>query len=286
MSKQHKIRWRESDLIELRRAVKNFNAKLNRIEKKNPELAKYLPKFSQTTYDEYGNKLVEFTDRVTVKQMKELITTRQDLKREINALRRFSKRGAEDIITIPGTEYNIKTTRWQKTEMNRRIGVINRKREERLKQIQETMVTDKGKETGYTRGDIGMGRLELAEVSKMNAFTPKMTQTDLRWKWRSIQSESQSDYFTDKDERLRANYIKGIKEHYNYEDVKDVIESIQNMDMGDFLKTFYAEDIAMEIGSPVGISKNGKKQAQFEQQERLYKGYEEALRSAWIPNKK
>ena len=31
MSKQHKIKWRESDTRELNRAVKNFNAKLNRL---------------------------------------------------------------------------------------------------------------------------------------------------------------------------------------------------------------------------------------------------------------
>ena len=37
MSRQPKIRWRKSDEQELKRVVKNFNAKLNRIEKKNPD---------------------------------------------------------------------------------------------------------------------------------------------------------------------------------------------------------------------------------------------------------
>lgn len=283
MSKQHKIRWRESDLKELNRVVRNFNSKLARLEKKNPENAKYLPKFSKTTYDEYGNKMVEFTDRLSVNQLKELITTRRDLNREINALKRFSRRGAEEIITIPDTDYNIKVTKWQKTEMTRRVAIINRKRAARLEDISNTMVTDRGKETGYTRGDIGMGKIELNEVSKMNAFTPKMTQSDLKWKFKSIMSESQTDYFTDKDERLRQNYIKGIKEHYNYNDVKDIIEHIESMDMGEFLKIYYAEDISMEIGSPVGISKNLKKSSQQEYQQELYKGYENALRSAWLP---
>ena len=34
MSKQHKIRWKQSDNQELARVVRNFNAKLKRLEKK------------------------------------------------------------------------------------------------------------------------------------------------------------------------------------------------------------------------------------------------------------
>ena len=37
MSKYHKIRWNESDDQELKRVVRNFNAKLKRLEKKDPQ---------------------------------------------------------------------------------------------------------------------------------------------------------------------------------------------------------------------------------------------------------
>ena len=36
MSKFHKIRWQESDLLELSKTIKNFNAKITRLAKKNP----------------------------------------------------------------------------------------------------------------------------------------------------------------------------------------------------------------------------------------------------------
>ena len=87
MSKQYNIRWKQDDNQELRKAVKNFNAKISRLEKKDPQNKEALP------------------EKITVKQIKELISTRQDLKRELNALQRFSKRGAEKIIEIPDTDY-------------------------------------------------------------------------------------------------------------------------------------------------------------------------------------
>ena len=45
MHKYHKIRWRETDEQELKRVVRNFNAKIRRLEKKNPQIKEYLPKF-------------------------------------------------------------------------------------------------------------------------------------------------------------------------------------------------------------------------------------------------
>ena len=60
MSRKHKIRWKESDQQELRKAVKNFNAKIDRIAKKNPELKNALP------------------EKASIRQLKELIKTRQD----------------------------------------------------------------------------------------------------------------------------------------------------------------------------------------------------------------
>ena len=94
MAKQHPIKWKQTDDKELAKVVRNFNNKISRITKKNPDLKNALP------------------DKISVRQLKELINTRQDLKRELNALRRFSKRGAEEIITYG--DYNIKVTKWQK----------------------------------------------------------------------------------------------------------------------------------------------------------------------------
>lgn len=253
MSKQHKIRWKQSDNDELARAVRNFNAKIKRISNKNPMIKNALP------------------EKVTVKQLKELIGTRQDLKRELNALRRFSKRGAEEIVSVPDNDYNLKITKWQRTEMNRRIGIINRKRKSRLEQLENMKMKSRGEDLGYTRGQLGMGRATEISLKPMNAFTRRMSQSDLKWKWKSILNESQSDYFNKKDFQLRENYIKALSQNYNTNDIQSVIDEINKMDIKDFLQKFDEEGGTLEFAYPPN-----KEQ---------YEGYVNALKATWTPSR-
>lgn len=253
MSKYHQIRWKQSDNDELARVVRNFNAKLKRISNKNPELKNALP------------------DKVSVKQLKELINTRQDLNRELNALKRFSKRGAEDVVNVPDNDYNLKITKWQKTEMNRRVGIINRRRKSRLEDLQNTEMKSRGESLGYTRGQLGMGKATEVSLKPMNAFTRRMNQQDLKWKWKSIMNESQSDYFTKKDYQLRANYIKALGQNYNTKDITGVIDAINNMDIKEFLQKFDEEGGTLEFAYPPNREQ--------------YEGYVNALKATWTPSR-
>ena len=160
--------------------------------------------------------------------------------------------------------------------MNRRIAGINRRRKNRLEEIENIPMASRGEDLGYTVGQIGMGKVEKIALKPMNAFTPKMTQTGLKWKFRSILTESKTEYFKESDFRLRDNYIKGIKTNYDYEKVKDIIKEIESMDIGDFLNKFYAEGSSFEIPSPKGTSKLKFKE---------YQSYETLLRSIWLPEK-
>ena len=253
MSRYHRINWRESDTQELKRVVRNYNAKITRLAKKNPQIENVLP------------------EKVSVGQLKELINTRQDLKRELNALQRFSKRGAEEIVIVPDTDYNLKITKWQKSEMNRRIGVINRRRKKRLEDISNIEMTSRGEKLGYKRSDIGMGKANEVSLKPMNAFTRTMNQSDLKWKWKNIMKESQSDYFTQKDFRLRDNFIKALSQNYNVNDIQDVIESIDSMDIKDFLDKFEEEGGNLEFAYPPN-----KEQ---------YEAYVNALKATWRPQR-
>ena len=253
MSRYHRINWRDSDTEELKRVVKNYNAKINRLAKKNPQIKNVLP------------------EKVTATQLKELINTRQDLKRELNSLKRFSKRGAEEIVVVPENDYNLKVTKWQKSEINRRIGIINRRRKKRLEDISNLEMTSRGEKLGYTREQLGMGKASEVSLSPMKGFTRRMSQTDLKMKWRGILKESQSDYFTQKDYRLRDNYIKALEQNYNANDIKDIIDSINNMDIKEFLNKFEEEGGTLEFAYPPN-----KEQ---------YNGYVSALKSTWMPER-
>lgn len=79
MAEQSKIRWKQGDYIKLGRAVADFNKKVNRLQAEENNL--YLP------------NLIEY------KEAKENITTRQELNRLVNSLRRFKREGAEELYT-------------------------------------------------------------------------------------------------------------------------------------------------------------------------------------------
>ena len=89
--------------------------------------------------------------------------------------------------------------------MNRRVGIINRKRKARLEEISNIEMKSRGEALGYTRGQLGMGKATEVSLSPMNAFTRRMNRRDLNMKWLSILRESQSTYFTE-NKRLFHNF--------------------------------------------------------------------------------
>lgn len=70
-----------------------------------------------------------------------------------------------------------------------------------------------------------------------------MSQTDLKWRWKSLRFESQSAFFTEQDYRTRDNYIKGLTDNYAESDVKEIIEKIRSIDIKDFLEQFLSVDL-------------------------------------------
>lgn len=249
MPKYHKIKWNDADTRELERAVRNFNAKVTRLAKKNPQMKSALP------------------EKVSARQLRELINTRNDLKREINSLKRFSKRGAEQIVDIPNSEYNLKITKWQRTEMNRAVAIINRKRKARLEEVVNLEMTSRGESLGYTKAQIGMGKPELAALRPMNAFYRTMKYSDLKERYKSIQAQRQSDYFTKKDFMLRDNFTRSLYTNYNPNDIQDVVDAIETMDIKEFIEIFQKEGNTFEMNYPT-------------QEE--YEYYVTALKRTWI----
>ena len=239
MSKQYKIKWTQQDLNELNRVVKNYNSKITRLSKKDPSIKNILP------------------EKVATADLKELIKTRQDLNRELNALKRFSKRGAEMIVDVPNTQYNVKITKWQLTEMNRRVGIINRKRNARLKAIQEVELKAGGESLGYTQGQLGMQPAEVNSLSPMSAFIPTMTQRDVNMRFKSIRRQVQDEYFSVKDEQARQNFINSIRQNYQImgmqgvpPEIMEVLDKIKNMSLKEFMANFRQTGSTFELNYP------------------------------------
>ena len=254
MSRKYNIRWSKADEAELKRVVKNFNAKLTRLEKKDPKNANALP------------------ERISAAQLRDIIETRQDLNRELNALRRFSERGAEELVEVPDNDYNLKITKWQKKEMTRREVIVNQKRKRQLERVADVEMTSRGQSLGYKKGDIGMGKMERIELEPVRAFTPSQNRRDINKRFKQLRKESVSTYWDKRNELMRSVYVNEIEKNFPPEMVKDVVEKIREMDFDEFRKVFEAEDQhKFQFNYPLNKDDQTK--------------YSNALRSIWIPNK-
>ena len=217
MQKYSKIRWNQGDYKRLRTSINKFNRKVTKLRNKG---LTYVPE--KVSYSEYKN----------------MIKSRRDLEREIRTLERFSRKNAEELVYVPSGEGNVPITRWQRTEINRRKGIINRRRKEMYEKLSNLEFTYQGKNMGYKLKEFGMGT-ELRNAYKpFVTFSTDISNVDVNRKWKTVLSQSQSDYLSYRTNILRKNVINTIKENYKKRDIRDVIDSINNMSDSEFLERF------------------------------------------------
>ena len=240
--------------------ARNFNDKLRRELKKHPENRNILPQF-------WNEQTGQFESRITIQMLKESIATRRDYNRNINMLKRFSKRGATEIVELP-SQYGAKTTKWQKAETIRLTSIVNRRRQERLEKLNAVEMMDASGKLGYTLGQrFGMNLASRNKLSPTKSFTVGQSQKDIQYKMRGLLKETQSSYYNMRDRMLKENYIRAIQENYGSK-LDDVVNKIRTMNDELFVLKFEARGDKFEmIYSP--DSEQGK-------------AYASELRSYWL----
>lgn len=198
-----RINWKPGDFIRLGRAVSSFNKKINELNKEERKL--YLP------------------EKIDYKEARENITTRKELNRLINSLRRFQKEGAEDLY-ITGAGETI--TKWERRE----LGIQSRIAQTRLRA--ELKNLEKPLESGFSR--VQMGSIRAREIE---AQIKNLKQIEIKRGYefnalkRRIMSQGASDYTMKKAIVFRENYINEMKKysHFdNYDKLMKKLNSISN----------------------------------------------------------
>ena len=121
MAEPQKIKWTKSQQQKLRKAVKNFNARLKTAQKKSQNID-LLPA------------------KQFVKQAKEKIYSRKDLEKYIKSLETFKAETAQTVVN----EYGVQSTIWEIIETKRRVKSENARR--RAKEKQRKKVYSQGQE--------------------------------------------------------------------------------------------------------------------------------------------
>ena len=198
-----RINWKRGDFVRLGRVVSDFNKKINELNKEERKL--YLP------------------EKIDYKEAKENITTRRELNRLINSLRRFQQEGAEDLY-ITGAGETI--TKWERRE----LGIQSRIAQTRLRA--ELKNLEKPLDSGFSRVQMGSIRAREIEAQIKNL---KQIETKRGYEFnalkRRIMSQGASDYTMKKAIVFRENYINEMKKysHFdNYDKLMKKLNSISN----------------------------------------------------------
>lgn len=192
------IRWKKGDYIKLGQAVSRFNKIINELD---TDERKFLP------------------DLKEYKVLKEHISSRKELNRIINSLKRAN---TENLLATHSFDSGEEISKWEYKELN----LAKRRALRNLDQERAMILTE--------RPSIGMGDERLSEIKAIedsfNRLNEKTGSDFKRLKLR-IQSVGRSDYKLSKDELFMKNFytaLEGISNFQNYDILKKELDKIKN----------------------------------------------------------
>ena len=184
-----KIRWKQGDYVKLGKAVADFNKKVNRLQSEENKL--YLP------------------ETIDYKEAKENITTRKELNRLVNSLRRFQREGAEELYTTGAGE---EITKWERRELGIQSRIAQTRLQRELKALNEPM------ESGFSRAQMGSTRVREIEAQLRNL---KQIETKSGYEFQRLRSRiartGVSDYTMKKAITYQQNYIKEMEKYSHFD---------------------------------------------------------------------
>lgn len=206
----------------LRKAVKNYNAKVKRLLAKSPELAPH---------------------KLSYAEIKKNIRGISDLKTEIKEIRAFNKKGGETaVIEFEVNKQKVKVSKWAYKRAMRKMDIVN---ENRLKvnadlrdQYAETTVSYAGgvpitnTEVPY-RVKEEMDKLSPLEIRRKSKYLSK---SDMEY----LESRYSKDVYIVKNRHIqyKENYLEAIKTTFYGRIPQNMYREILNL-----IKSFSAEQI-------------------------------------------
>lgn len=223
------IRYDQKLNREIARTVRNFNAKVRRLEKLQREL---IPK------------------RVSVAILKEEFTSRADLERRLKELKGFSTRGAEDIITTQG---GVRTTRYEFKLTKERARIAKLRVSRQITELGKIAPTVYGRKQAHKFAEMGSEELSNLEARRKSLNRPieKLTPSQYAGYKERVEGEYR-EYYSRRAGVWRES-LKEIMRKSAYvadvptEKVEYIIKQLDSLSMRNFLLVTGAEQAFKEI---------------------------------------
>ena len=194
------IRWRQGDFIRLGQAVSRFNKKINELQAEENKL--YLP------------------ETISYTEAKENITTRRELNRLINSLRRFQREGAENLYKTQSGE---EITKWERRE----LGIQSRIAQSRLQNELKTL--NEPTESGFSRAQMGSMRVREINAQIKNL---KNIESAVGYEFNRLRERlsrmGTSDYTMKKAIVFRENYLKEMEKYSHFDNYEKLMKKLRS----------------------------------------------------------
>lgn len=194
------INWKQGDFVRLGRAVAQFNRKINELQVEENKL--YLP------------------ETINYKEAKENITTRRELNRLINSLRRFQRQGAEDLYTTQAGE---EISRWERRELGIQSRIAQTRLRNELKSLNEPT------ESGFSRAQMGSMRAREINAQIKNL---KNIEGAVGFAFNKLRDrlarQGISDYTMKKAIVFRENYLKEMEKYSHFDNYEKLMKKLRS----------------------------------------------------------
>ena len=194
------INWRQGDFIRLGQAVARFNKKINELQAEENKL--YLP------------------ETISYKEAKENITTRRELNRLINSLRRFQREGADDLYKTQSGE---EISKWERRELGIQSRIAQSRLQNELKSLNEPT------ESGFSRAQMGSMRVREINAQIKNL---KNIENVVGYEFNRLRDRlsrmGTSDYTMKKAIVFRENYLKEMEKYSHFDNYEKLMKKLRS----------------------------------------------------------
>ena len=213
------IRYDKKLNQEINKTIKNFNQKIARLEKEQREM---LP------------------TRITKRDLKNEVYTRNELRRRLKQLQRFSTRGAEEIITTRG---GVRLTQYELNEIKRESARVKRNITRELNRLKVNKPKVFGKIQSSTFSEMGDTEY-LNLVARRQALEKNITKINReeyeRFRKLVEKTGKNQQYMNNV---FKENYFEMLTDlgyYFNYDNNKlnELKEKLMKLKPNDFLKLF------------------------------------------------
>lgn len=213
------IRYDKKLNQQINRTIKNFNQKIARLEKEQKEM---LP------------------SRITKRDLKSEVYTRNELQRKLKQLQRFSTRGAEQIITTKG---GVRLTQYELNELKRENARVKRNITRELNRLKINKPKIFGKTQASTFSEMGDSEY-LNLVARRQALEKNITRIskeEFERLKKLVEKTGRSQQYM--NNIFKENYFEMLTDlgyYFEYDNakLKELKEKLMQLKPNDFLKLF------------------------------------------------